>query len=93
LGYEERLALALTMIELGDEVVDCGRNRTLLIKNDGVNKHLFKQAMAKHLQGTGFVVRQNNEAYAEAKKSIKFHKLMEVQQQLQLSKRCIDQKT
>ena len=91
LNYEERLALALTMIELGDELVDFGRNATLLIKNFFENKNLFNQAMAKHLEGTGFAIRADAHVYGLHKKSKKFHKLL--QQQLQLSKRCIDQKT
>ena len=94
LHYEERLALALSMIELGDEVVDCGRNFTLFIDQYNFeNRHLFNQAMAKHLEGTGFMVRQTNRIYAQHKKSTKFQKLLQLQQQLQLSKRCIDQKT
>ena len=90
MNYEERLALALTMIELGDEVVDFGMTRTLLIKNSEENKYLFNQAMAKHLEGTGFPVREIARVYAVHKFGKKFHKLL--QQQLQLSKRCIDQK-
>ena len=90
LHYEERLALALSMIELGDEVVDCGRNFTLFIDQYNFeNRHLFNQAMAKHLEGTGFAIR-TTQVYAGYKKSQMFHKLF--QQQLQLSKRCIDQK-
>jgi hypothetical protein len=89
LNYEERLALALTMIELGDELVDFGRNKILLIKRNFENKKLFNQAMAKHLEGTGFAIR-TTQVYAGYKKSQMFHKLL--QQQLQLSKRCIDQK-
>jgi hypothetical protein len=93
LHYEERLALALTMIELGDEVVDCGRTGKLLIKNSHENKYLFNQAMAKHWDGTGFAVREMKQVYGDHKKSKGFHKLLQLQQQLQLSKRCIDQKT
>jgi hypothetical protein len=90
LNYEERLALALTMIELGDELVDFGTTATLLIKRNFENKNLFNQAMAKHLEGTGFAIRAAAQVYGEHKKSKMFHKLL--QQQLQLSKRCIDQK-
>ena len=93
MNYEERLALALTMIELGDELADFGTTATLLIKRkrNFENKNmLFNQAMAKHLEGTGFAIRADKRVYGEHKKSIRFHKLL--QQQLQLSKRCIDQK-
>jgi hypothetical protein len=91
LNYEERLALALTMIELGDELVDFGMTATLLIKRNFENKNLFNQAMAKHLEGTGFAVREVKQVYGEHKKSKTFHKLL--QQQLQLSTRVKDAAT
>ena len=77
LHYEERLALALTMIELGDEVVDFGRNSRILFKPTSTNKNLFNQVMAKHLEGTGFPVREIARVYAVHKFGKKFHKLFE----------------
>ena len=78
---EERLALALTMIELGDEVVDCGRNIKLFTKNTLENRNLFNQAMAKHLKGTGYIIRQTNRVYAVHTNSTKFQKLLQLQLQ------------
>jgi hypothetical protein len=68
-----------------DEVVDFGKNRILLIKNSEEDKYLFNQ-------GSGYTCRSSNIAYGKLKITNKFQKLFLSQQQLQLSKRCIDQK-
>jgi hypothetical protein len=94
LNYDERLALALTMIELGDDVVDLNFDTSrILITTTYENKNLFKQAMAKHLKGTGYPVRELMTFSMKAKITNKLQKLFLSQQQLQISKRCIDQKT
>jgi hypothetical protein len=88
---DERLALALTMIELGDDVVDFGTTARILVNTNRENKNLFNQVMAKHLEGTGYACRRDKIEYGNHKKNKMFHNFL--QQQLQLSKTCIDQKT
>jgi hypothetical protein len=90
---DERLALALTMIELGDDVVDFGTTARILVNTNRENKNLFNQVMAKHLEGTGYTCRKDKMAYGNHTKTKKFHNLLQLQQQLQLGKTCIDQKT
>jgi hypothetical protein len=92
-NVDERLALALTMIELGDDVVDFGRNSRILFKPTSTNKNLFNQVTAKHLEGTGYTCRKSPTAYGNHMKTKMFHNFFKLQQQLHLSKTCIDQKT
>jgi hypothetical protein len=83
----EQLALALTMIELGDDVVDFGTTARILKKPTLENKNLFNLAMANHLEGSGYTCREEKTAYGKAKRSKMFHNLLQLQQQLQLCKR------
>jgi hypothetical protein len=49
----ERLALALTLIELGNDVADFGRNRRIFVKSTYENREQFIRVMNNHLESFG----------------------------------------